>query len=143
MPVSVSCMDPRCVPQRVLGLAPTEAFCLTNVSGRIGPALSDIASLDSIFGLEQLVIMHHSNCGSTHGTSDQLREDLKSKCSDLSSQELEDVVQASSIRTDDDSALKIDLKRLRECKFIRKDLSETAVALWYDVTTGLVRRVEL
>ncbi|KAJ9602353.1 hypothetical protein H2200_013208 [Cladophialophora chaetospira] len=141
--VIVSCMDPRAVPHDVLALKPMEAFCLTNMSGRIKPALNDIASLDSVFNLEQVVIMHHSNCGSTHGTIDQFRHDLKANCPELSSLELEDVVQHSAIRRDEDRELKADLQLLRECKFIRKELTEGAVALWLDVNTGLAREVNL
>ena len=137
----VSCMDPRCDPHQVLGLKMEEAFCLMNVSGRIKPALSDIATLDSLFGLEQIIVVHHSNCGSTHGTIEQLRQHLKSNSPNLSSQEVEDVAQGSAIRTDDDSWLKADLKLLRECKFIRKDLAESAVGLWFDVDTGLASEV--
>ena len=120
-------MDPRAVPETVLGLKPMEAFCLTNVSGRIRPAvLNDIASLDSIFSIEQVIIMHHSNCGSTHGTIDQLHQDLESHCPELSPKELEDVVRNSAIREDNDRELKADLKILRECKYIRKELTEVS-----------------
>ena len=135
-------MDPRCVAEQVLGLKPMEAFSLTNVSGRIRPALSDIAYLDSNFHIEQLFIMHHSNCGSTHNTTDQLRQSLKSGCPDLGAQELEDVIATSAIRTDDDGGLKADLKMLRECRFIRKELTDGVIGLWCDLDTGLIREVK-
>jgi carbonic anhydrase len=115
---------------------------MRNMSGRIKPALSDIASLDSVFHLGQVVIMHHSNCGSTHGSIDQMRTDLKSNCPDLSPQEIDSVLRESTLRTDDDGCLKDDLETLRECKFIRRDLAEEAVGLWLDVDTGLVRQVK-
>ena len=53
------------------------------------------------------------------------------------------MVQSSAIRADDDRGLKADLKLLRECKFIRKDLAEGAVGLWLDVSTGLARQVKI
>ena len=112
------------------------------MSGRITPALNDIASLDSTFDISQLVIMHHSNCGSTHSTLDQLRDHLKSTRPELSSTETEEVIRGSALREDNDSKLKDDLKTLRDCKFIKKDLGEGAVGLWLDVETGLVRQVK-
>lgn len=136
----VTCLDSRCSPYEVLGLSPREVLCTRNVSGRVKPALSDIAALDTIFGLHQVIVMHHSNCGSTHSTPDQQRKDLKAR--GLSSDEVEDVVRDSAIRSDDDGSLQDDLKLLRDTKYIRSELAESAVGLWLDVDTGLVREVK-
>ena len=91
----------------------------------------------------QVIVMHHTNCGATHGTADQLRDDLKAAAPGLSKEEVDDVVRHSPLRADDDSALKADLKTLRDCKFLRKDLTEGAWGFYCDTATGLVSQVSL
>jgi carbonic anhydrase len=120
-----------------------EILCLRNMSGRIKPALNDIASLDATFRLNQIIVMHHSNCGSTHCTIDQFRNELKATSPNLSSQELEAVIRGTAMRADNDGGLKDDLRTLRDCKFIRKELAEGAIGLWFDVETGRARQVKL
>jgi carbonic anhydrase len=127
----------------VLGFKPYEIICIRNVSGRITPALTDIAALDSFFHLNQIIILHHSNCGVTHMTLEYGLNDVKSKCPHLTVGQTEHVKKLSPIRVDDDSGLKLDIKTLRECPFLRKEVTENAVGLYLDVNTGLVREVNI
>lgn len=137
----VTCLDSRCNPYEVLGFKPYEIICSRNLGGRITPALTDLAAMDTFFHLNQIIILHHNNCGTTHITSDQELQDIKSKCTDVSDQELKLVVQLSPARVDTEDALNEDLQRLRECKFLRKDLTESAMGLYLDVKTGLVKAI--
>ncbi|KAH8893608.1 carbonic anhydrase [Thozetella sp. PMI_491] len=139
--VILSCLDSRANPYEVLGLKPLECIVFRNVSGRIAPVLPHIAALDAFFHINQIIILHHNNCGATHWTLEHELHDLKSKCPDATPQDLEEVRKFCPAREDNDSGLKEDLKMLRACRYIRKDIVEGAIGLYMDVQTGLVREV--
>ncbi len=107
------------------------------------PALTDVAALDAFFGINQVVILHHDNCGATHLDVEHELNDVKSKCPGVTAEDLERVAKLSPARVDDDSALKADLKTLKECRFIRKDIIESSIALYLDTKSGLVREVQI
>ena len=58
----VSCLDPRASPERFLQLRPgsREAAILRNLGGRAAKCLNDIVALDSLFGLEEVMVVHHT-----------------------------------------------------------------------------------
>lgn len=140
--MTVTCIDSRANPYEVLGVEPYQIIAIRNVSGRITPALTDIAALDAFFHINQIVIMHHNNCGATHITKEHGYNDVKTKHPHLTQEQLEHVRRYSPIRVDDDNALKADIETLKKCKFIRKEILENVVGLYLDVTTGLVSIVE-
>ncbi|KAJ9605832.1 hypothetical protein H2200_009681 [Cladophialophora chaetospira] len=139
--VVVSCLDSRANPYEVLGFKPYEIICIRNVSGRVTPALIDIATLDAFFHINQIIVLHHTNCGVTHLTPERGLNDLLSKCPDLTPKQAQYAKELSPIRSDDDNWLKADLKILRETPYLRKEIAESAVGLYLDVKTGLVREV--
>ncbi len=140
---SVSCLDSRADPYEVLGFRRLECITFRNVSGRIGPVLPDIAALDTFFNVTQIIILHHSNCGATHFPIEVEMNDVRSKCPDVTEEDLKAIARASPVRPDDDSALRADLKTLRECSYLKKELVENSLALYLDVKTGLVREVRI
>jgi carbonic anhydrase len=139
----VACIDFRSNPYDILSLKPYEAIVIRNVGGRITPALTDLAALDCLFHLDQVVILQHTNCGTTHITKDQLRQDVKTKCPGLVEEEVEGVMEKCPLKNDSEEALKSDLRILKECGFLRKEVLEKSMGLWLDVKSGLVRQVEV
>jgi hypothetical protein len=96
---SVTCADPRCNPADYLGLKPggkssenritylvqylTTLLELTitirNVCGHVKPNLNDILALDIAIGVEEILVVHHNDCGATHFKEDQVREALRAR----------------------------------------------------------------
>lgn len=134
----VACMDSRCNPYDVLGFKIYEIISLRNPGGRIFPFLTQLAAMDAFFGLHQIIILQHSNCGASHITIDHERQDIKTKCPGLTEAELEKVIDESPLKKDNDDSLKLDLEQLRACKFIRNDLKNNSVGFYLDVKTGIV-----
>ena len=72
-------MDPRCVPEKFFNLAVGEATVFRNGGGNVRHALRDINIVDHFFGLEELAIIHHTDCGTLVFTEEQMRSGLKSR----------------------------------------------------------------
>ena len=60
--VVVNCLDPRANPERFLQLGPgsREAAILRNLGGRAVECVNDIVALDTLVGLEEAMVVHHT-----------------------------------------------------------------------------------
>lgn len=58
----VSCLDPRASPDRFLQLEPGSrgAAILRNLGGRAAECVNDIVALDTLVGLEEVMVVHHT-----------------------------------------------------------------------------------
>lgn len=54
-------------------------FPLSNAGGRAIGALKSIATMEYLFGLENIVVVHHSFCGATSFTPDVLIDEFKNE----------------------------------------------------------------
>ena len=139
---AVSCIDSRANPYDIFTAPRFSIIALRNVGGRFGPAASDIAALDSVFHVSNIVLLHHSNCGASHQTKPGCLETVKSKRPGVSDEELAVLEAKLPFHNDDKMSLKEDLEKVRNCKFLREDLTAGVTALWLDVQTGLVEEVK-
>ncbi|KIW27231.1 uncharacterized protein PV07_06989 [Cladophialophora immunda] len=137
--VIVSCFDSRANPMNFFNIAIRECLVLRNVGGRFASAAGDLAALDTLFHVSQIILVHHSNCGASHVTKQQVLEGVHQKRPDFKgSVELEERL---PMKEDNHISLLEDFERVKMCGFLRKDLVDGVVGLWLDVETGLVKRV--
>ncbi|MFN8589961.1 MAG: carbonic anhydrase [Thermomicrobiales bacterium] len=59
----VACMDARLDPARVLGLEEGDAHVIRNAGGRAVDALRSIAISQRLLGTEEVIVIHHTDCG--------------------------------------------------------------------------------
>lgn len=74
----LTCSDQRSDPAQALGLDAGEAVVIRNAGGRVTPAvLTDLAILSTVGGIEglrgdfELIVMHHTDCGTSRLVGDQ------------------------------------------------------------------------
>jgi carbonic anhydrase len=130
----LACMDARIIPTRVLGLKEGEANVLRNAGGVVtDDAIRSLAISQYLLGTEEIVLIHHTDCGLMSITDDELADRLE---------------QAGGRRpewsahafTDLEESLRASIARLRESPFIpHKDSIRGFV---YDVKTGELREVD-
>ncbi|KIV77803.1 hypothetical protein PV11_09583 [Exophiala sideris] len=140
----VACLDYRCNPYNVLGLKPYECAVIRNVSGRFHTAAAEIAALDTAFHLERIIILHHSNCGATHITKQDVLDKVRQDRPDFDAVggiQLAGLEVRLPVREDNPIALREDLKAAKMCGFIRKELLNSVVGLYLDVDSGMVERI--
>jgi carbonic anhydrase len=99
----ISCLDPRCVPEKFFDLKtggqlyssapqsvpnsadmdlPTEAGVIRNAGGQVKPVLRDILIADFLLGIREIVLVHHTDCGTTKYRDEQIRASLKERLPD-------------------------------------------------------------
>jgi carbonic anhydrase len=130
----VTCMDVRIDVLSLFGLEIGDANIMRNAGGRV--TLDVIRSLvlsTTILGVENIVVLHHSDCALSGVSDDQVRSTIVGHGLDL------DPAVEFLAMPDPDAALVADVRAIAESPLLPKGLD---IAGWrYDVTNGQVTKV--
>ena len=72
----VTCADPRCDPAQFFAPKPQEMVVFRNAGGRVEAILPDILAIDVLMALKHIVVVHHTDCGATMLSEDDIRTEL-------------------------------------------------------------------
>jgi carbonic anhydrase len=130
----VACMDARLDPARALGLAEGDAHVIRNAGGAVtDDAIRSLAISQRELGTEEIVLLHHTDCGLQGLSDDDFRRRVEEETgvrppwSTEAFADLEEDVRRS-------------IRRIEQSPFIpHKDSVRGFV---YEVETGRVREVE-
>jgi carbonic anhydrase len=74
----VACMDARLQPNRILGLEEGEAHVIRNAGGVItDDEIRSLAISQRLLGTEEIILMHHTDCGMQTFTDEDFRRSLQ------------------------------------------------------------------
>jgi carbonic anhydrase len=130
----VACMDARLHPERVLGLSEGDAHVIRNAGGVItDDEIRSLAISQRLLGTEEIVLIHHTDCGMLSFTDEEFRQSLR-----------EDVgvepEWSPEAFSDLDENVRESIARIQASPFIpRKDSVRGFV---YDVHSGALREVD-
>jgi carbonic anhydrase len=129
----VACMDARLQPERVLGLGEGDAHVIRNAGGVItDDEIRSLAISQRLLGTEEIVLIHHTDCGMLSFTDEEFRRSLRDDVG------VEPEWSAETF-SDLDENVRESIARIRESPFIpRKDSVRGFV---YDVHSGALREV--
>jgi carbonic anhydrase len=130
----VVCMDARIDPARALGLEEGDAHVIRNAGGRISDALRSLSISQTLLGTEEVVIVHHTDCGMLTFTDESIRQRLrKERGADA------DAIAFLPFH-DLDQSVRDDVAAYRASLLVRQDIPVRGFV--YDVRTGKLREVE-
>jgi carbonic anhydrase len=130
----VACMDARLNPYGVLGLTEGDAHVIRNAGGVItADQLRSLAISQRLLGTEEIILVHHTDCGMLTFTDDQFKDDIQADTG------LRPPWAAEAFG-DLDEDVRQSIRRIKADPFIpRKDSVRGFV---YDVATGGLREVK-
>ena len=74
----LTCMDARLLPARFLGLEEGDAHVILNAGGRASEdAIRSLAISQQLLGTNEVVVIHHTDCGMLTFSNEDLRKKLK------------------------------------------------------------------
>src|SRR5689334_15826981 len=74
----IACMDPRLIPTRVLGLEQGDAHVIRNAGGAVtDDEIRSLAISQHLLGTEEIILIHHTDCGMLTFTDDEFRSRLQ------------------------------------------------------------------
>jgi carbonic anhydrase len=129
----LACMDARLDPARVLGLEEGDAHVIRNAGGVVtDDAIRSLAISQRLLGTEEIVLIHHTDCGMLTFTDDQVKGDIHEETGIRPHFALEAF-------DDLDTDIRQSIARIQASPFIpRKDSVRGFV---YEVETGKLREV--
>jgi carbonic anhydrase len=129
----VACMDARLDPGALLGLEEGDAHVIRNAGGVItDDEIRSLAISQRLLGTEEIMLIHHTDCGMLTFTDDDLRRQIQDDCGVKPAW-------AAEAFDDLDEDVRQSVARIKASPFIpRKDKIRGFV---YDVETGRVREV--
>ncbi|KAF7856939.1 hypothetical protein EAF04_009699 [Stromatinia cepivora] len=138
----VTCLDPRVVPEKLLNIQIADGVgVIRNVGGHIEPALKDIIALDAFIRIDEIMIIHHTDCGTTHFTNEGSRDSLKARMPTKHHHKIDNMTFGA---VDDLKQSVIDdIAILREHPYIRQELAEKTFGFIYDLKSGRLEAVNV
>jgi carbonic anhydrase len=129
----LACMDARLIPTRVLGLKEGEAHILRNAGGVVtDDAIRSLAISQILLGTEEIVMLHHTDCGLQTFTDEEFAAKLEAETGQRPGWRAQTF-------PDLEQSVRDSIARLRESPFIpNKDSIRGFV---FDVKTGELREV--
>ena len=129
----VACMDARLHPYALLGLAEGDAHIIRNAGGAVTPDVIRSLSISQRFlGTEEIVLIHHTDCGMMTFTDEQFKGELESETGIRPDWAVETF-------TDLDGYVRESIARVKASPFIPR--TDNVRGFVYDVKTGALREV--
>jgi carbonic anhydrase len=75
--IVLTCMDARLLPSRFLGLEEGDAHVIRNAGGRAQDALRSIVVSQLLLGTNEILVIHHTDCGMLTFKNEELHAKLK------------------------------------------------------------------
>jgi carbonic anhydrase len=128
----VACMDARLIPTKVLGLEEGDAHVIRNAGGVVtDDAIRSLSISQRLLGTEEIVLIHHTDCGMLTFTDDEFRRSIQDDTGVKPSW-------AAEAFPDLDEDVRQSIARIKASPFIpRKNVR----GFVYDVETGGLREV--
>ena len=130
----VACMDARLDPQQLLGLQEGDAHVIRNAGGVVTSGeLRSLAISQRLLGTQEIVLIHHTDCGMLTFTDDVFKADIESETG------LKPPWSAEAF-SDLDADVRQSIARIRADPFIPH--TDAVRGFIYDVRTGTLREVD-
>jgi carbonic anhydrase len=129
----LACMDARLDPARVLGLEEGDAHVIRNAGGVVSEdAIRSLAISQHLLGTEEIVILHHTDCGMLSFSDNEFADRLESETGSRPGwnvQAFEDL----------DIDVRDSIERIKNSPFVPR--TDDVRGFTYEVETGRLREV--
>jgi len=129
----LSCMDARVIPSRILGLETGDANIIKNAGGVVtDDAIRSLAISQNLLGTEEIILIHHTDCGMLTLSDDELADRLERETGERPGWR-------AQAFTDLEQDVRKSIEKLRASPFLPNKASIRGFV--YDVKTGRLTEV--
>jgi carbonic anhydrase len=129
----LACMDARLDPARALGLDEGDAHVIRNAGGVVSDdALRSLAISQNLLGTEEIVLIHHTDCGMLTFTDEQFADKLEDETGSRPEWNVHTF-------TDLEQDLRDGIERIKSSPFVPR--TDSVRGFVYEVETGRLREV--
>jgi carbonic anhydrase len=135
--IVITCCDIRCDPTEFLNLKPADAIILRNVGGKVAPLVKDIVILDAFIGMKEIMLIHHTDCGTTHYKDQTIRDVVNARCPGAVDEKT-----TFAATHNLEQSVRDNIAILKNSTLVRPDLANRTSGFIFDLKTGLLCAVE-
>jgi carbonic anhydrase len=129
----LACMDARLDPAKVLGLSEGDAHVIRNAGGVVSDdALRSLAISQNLLGTEEIILIHHTDCGMLTFTDDEFAEKLEAETGEKPDWPVHTF-------DDLDQNVRDSIDKIRNSPFVPR--TDNVRGFVYEVETGRLREV--
>ena len=129
----VACMDARLIPTKVLGLEEGDAHVIRNAGGVVTEdEIRSLAISQRLLGTEEIILIHHTDCGMLTFTDDQLAQKLQDATGETPEW-------SAHAFPDLEGDVRDSIQRVKDSPFIPN--KDSVRGFIYEVETGKLREV--
>jgi carbonic anhydrase len=129
----LACMDARLNPYGLLGLSEGDAHVIRNAGGVVSDdAIRSLAISQNLLGTEEIVLVHHTDCGMLTFSDEEFAERLEAETGERPEWH-------AHAFTDLDADLREGLAKIKASPFIPR--TDSVRGFVYEVETGALREV--
>ena len=129
----VSCMDARVVPTRILGLREGDAHIIKNAGGVVtDDAIRSLAISQNLLGTEEIVLIHHTDCGMLTFKDEELADRLEQETGERPTWK-------AHAFSDLEQDVRDSIEKIKSSPFVPR--TDSVRGFVYEVETGRLREV--
>jgi carbonic anhydrase len=129
----LACMDARLDPAKILGLQEGDAHVIRNAGGVVSDdALRSLAISQNLLGTDEIVLIHHTDCGMLTFTDDEFAQKLEDETGERPEWR-------AHAFADLDQDVKESIEKIRNSPFVPR--TDNVRGFVYEVETGRLREV--
>ncbi len=129
----LACMDARVDPAKVLGLQEGDAHVIRNAGGVVSDdALRSLAISQNLLGTEEIVLIHHTDCGMLTFTDDEFAQKLEDETGERPEWR-------AHAFDDLDENVKRSIDKIKTSPFVPR--TDSVKGYVYEIETGRLREV--
>jgi carbonic anhydrase len=129
----LACMDARLDPAKILGLTEGDAHVIRNAGDVVSDdALRSLAISQNLLGTEEIVLIHHTDCGMLTFTDDEFADRLESETGERPSWR-------AHAFDDLEGSVRDSIEKIRSSPFVPR--TDNVRGFVYEVETGRLREV--
>lgn len=129
----LACMDARLNPYGVLGLSEGDVHVIRNAGGVVNDeAIRSLAISQHLLGTEEIILIHHTDCGMLTFTDDQFAEKLEQEAGEKPHWHAQSF-------TDIEADVRSAIEKIKASPFVPK--TDQIRGFVYDVKTGRLNEV--
>jgi carbonic anhydrase len=129
----LACMDARLVPTRILGLEEGDAHIIKNAGGVVtDDAIRSLAISQNLLGTEEIVLIHHTDCGMLTFKDEELADRLEQETGERPSW-------SAQAFSDLDQNVRESIETIKASPFIPR--TDSVRGFVYEVESGRLREV--
>jgi carbonic anhydrase len=142
----ISCADPRCHPETIFNLNPSDpadaAVVVRVQGGDVQSALPAVFALDNLINFTHTILLKHTDCGSLVFRDEKIKAQLKERVAGSGVEEEVEAMRFGENTVPMEESVRRDLRWVRESPLLSEGIKKGVTGMLFHLDSGRVEVIE-